>query len=241
MKKIYLAILASVILLPLAASAQDDAGLYMDSAGGAALLYRGHKAYTYPSPFNGTFYWTGPAFEQGSVVYNGKTYRDIPLNIDAAKQDLLIRTLSGGSFKVLSREYVERFNVGSRNFLNLKKIYGEGAPDGYWEVLYGGKAMVVKQVIRTLQQDLDGHLRSEMGYYDPGYRADVHNIFTYRALYCYIDENGQVWPVRRRSQLMKFYKDKKRDINRHISRLEASGMLSFEQFCKEAVSFAETL
>ena len=222
------------------ADAQDDATLYMESAAGSALLYRGHKAYSHPTPFNGTYFWSSPVFENGDVLYNGRIYHDIPLNIDAARQDLLIRTLSGGAFKVLSAEYVERFNIGTEFFLNLKKVYGEDAPAGYWELIFDGKAKIVKQVVRTMQQDLDGHLRTEMGYYDSSYRSDVHSIFTYRAFFCYISPDGQIYPIRRRSQLMKFYKDRKKEINRHISKLEASGMLSLEQYFREVASFAES-
>ena len=48
-------------------------------------------------------------------------------------------------------------------------------------------------------------------------------------------------PVRTRSQVLQFYKDRKREINRHIGSKERSGKMDFESFCTEAVRFAEKL
>lgn len=230
-----LALLASVPLL-----AQDDASRYMEQAGGAALLYRGHKAFGYPMAFNGTCFWEGPAFTLGSVIYNGIAYDGVLLNVDAARQDLLVRTPSGNVEKVLQRESVERFQMAGKKFLNLRSCYSSEAPDGYWELVYDGKAKVVKQVIRTLQQDLNGTLRSEMGYHDPDYRSNVYHVFTYQARFCYIAEDGTITPIRRRGQLVNFYKDRKREINRHISSLESAGTLDMETYCRTVVQYAES-
>lgn len=240
MRKIYPVLAALALLAGIPLFAQDDAARYLEEAGGAALLYRGHKAFAYPMAFNGTYFWDGPTYKEGTVVYNNTRYEGLSLNVDAARQDLLVKTPSGNAEKVLSREYVERFQMGWRPFLNLRNCYGPDAPDGYWEVIYDGRAKVVKQVVRLLQQDLNGNLRGEMGYDDPNYRNNVYNIFTYQARFCYIAEDGTITPIRRRSQLLNFYKDRKREINRHISSLESSGSIDFEHFCKAVVQYAET-
>ena len=234
------AALALALLISVPLSAQDDEARYMKQAGGSALLYRGHKAYSYPMAYNGTYFWDGPSFTEGTVLYNGIAYTGLPLNIDASRQDLLVKTPSGGADKVLARDFVKEFTLGSRRFLNLQPYYGDAAPEGYWEVIYDGKAKVVKQVVRTLQQDLDGTLRSQMGYDESTYRSQVHNIFTRQTRYCYISESGQIEPIRRRSQLLKFYKDRKREISRRISAIESRGPIDFDRFCREAMKLAES-
>ena len=239
MKTIYGVLLALALALPARLAAQDDASLYMQQAGGSALLYRGHRAYSYPSPYNGTYYWTSPLFRTGSVYFKGKHYDDLLLNIDAVRQDLLVKTISGRDDKVLNAEYVESFSMDGHRFLNLRTLYGSDAPAGYWEVLYDGKAKILKQVVRTLMQDLEGHMRSEMGY-DGEYKNGVFNIFVYSAKYCYLGEDGTITPIRRRSQLMHFYKDRKREINRYISKQEASGMIPLEDYCVKVVKYAES-
>ena len=233
-------LLTFMLLLPVLAAAQDDAAVYMQQAGGSALLFRGHRAHGYPQPFNGTFYWEGPGFKDGAVRYNGKHYENLQLNVDAVRQDLIVRTPSGGDGKVLEGDYVESFMMGGHQFLHLRNLYGGEAPAGYWEVLYDGRAKVLKQVVRILQKDLNGSMRSSMGY-DGEYREGVHNIFVYQEKYCYMAEDGTLVPLRSRSQLMRFYKNHKREINRHISNLESSGRLSMERYCTEVVKYAEKL
>ena len=240
MRLIRKALLTLLALLPVLAAAQDDAAVYMQQAGGSALLYRGHRAHGYPQPYNGTFYWDGPGFKEGAVRYNGKHYDNLQLNVDAVRQDLIVRTPSGGDGKVLNSEYVESFVMDGRTFLHLASLYGETAPEGYWEVLYSGRAKMLKQVVRILQKDLNGTMRSSMGY-DGEYREGVHNIFVYQEKFCYIAEDGSVFPIRNRSQLMRFYKNTKREISRHISHLEAAGRLSMERYCTEVVKYAEKL
>jgi len=231
--------MALALLVPASLLAQDDASLYMKQAGGAALLFRGHKAYAYPMAFNGTYYWESPAFMPGTVIYNGTRYEGLLLNVDAARQDLLVKTPSGNAEKVLVRDYVEHFEMGGRSFLNLRNCYGPTAPDGYWEVVYDGRSKIIKQVVRLLQQDLSGNLRDEMGFDDGKYRYNVHQIFTYHVRICYISENGTITPIRRRSQIMSFYKDRKRDINRHLSSLESTKSLDLEHYCQAVVQFVE--
>lgn len=232
-----LSLLTLFLAAALPAAGQDDAALYMQQAGGSALLYRGHRAYGYPTPFNGTYFWYGPEYREGSVIYNGKHYDNLLLNVDAVRQDLLVKSRDG---KVLNPNYVTSFMMGGRKFLNLRNIYGETAPSGYWEVLYDGRAKVLKQVKRILQQDLEGNMRSAMGY-DGEYKAGVYNVFVYEEKFCYVAPDGTMTPIRRRSQIMRFYKDHKREINRHISPMETSGMLPMERYCVEVVKYAEQL
>ena len=239
--KLRLAVLVLALLLPLSAAAQDEAARFLREAGGDALLYRGHKAYSYPMAFNGTYFWEGPAFRTGEVLYNGKRYAGLMLNVDAARQDLVVRTPSGAADKVLARDLVERFTLDKNLFLNLEKVYGPASPAGYWEVLYDGKAKVVRQVRRILRQDLDGTLRMQMGYDDATYRGNVHNTFIIETAVCYIDEAGRVIPVRRRSQITKLYKNHKREINRYMGHMETSSRLELADFCKAVVAYAETL
>lgn len=239
--KLRLTVFALALLLPLSAAAQDEAARYLKEADAAALLYRGHKAFSYPMAFNGTYFWEGPAFRTGEVVYNGKRYANLLLNVDAARQDLVVKTPSGGADKVLARDLVERFTLDKSHFLNLEKVYGPDSPSGFWEVLYDGNAKVVRQVTRMLRQDLDGTLRMQMGYDISTYRNNVHNTFIIETAVCLIDPSGQIIPVRRRSQLMKLYKNHKREINRYMSRLEATTRLELADFCKAVVAYAETL
>ena len=242
--KRYLALLLlallSGILFPARTSAQDDYALFHERAGNASLLYRGHKAYQYILRFNGTNYWATPVFMPGEVVYNGKNYRDVLLNIDASRQDLVLRMDDGVSAKVLERDQVRECAFGGRHFLNLQVLYGAASPSGYWEVLYDGHSKVVRRVVKTLENDLEGNKRSQT-HFDGEYRPHVFQTFTYSESYCYLSEDGEVVPLNRRRDLLKrIERTERREVRRHIRSMEGSGMLPFDTFCVEVVKYLET-
>ena len=226
--------------LALTASAQDDYFFYMDEAGSASLLYRGRRAFEYPILFNGTYWWSGPAFRQGEVFYNGKLYRDIPLNVDAARQDLIVQDPSGLAGKLLARELVDRFSIDGEQYLNLRNLYGPQAPDGYWQVLYDGDKKFVKQVTKRLVQDLDGSKRSMTGEESPEYRRDVFNVFIYVASYGCLLESGEFVPVKRRSHMLKLERSRRSEVRHHMNMLEANTSLSLESFGIEVLKFLES-
>lgn len=221
------------------AVAQDDYALFSDRAGSASLLYRGHKAYEYALLYNGTYYLSSPEYLPGSVVYNGKFYRDILLNIDAARQDLIVR-VGGVSYKLIAREYVQECAFGGRQFLNLQYLYGETAPSGYWEVLYSGRAKVLRRVTKRLEQDIDGRKRDETRYDGP-FRMGIYQAFVYSSDYCYISEDGEIVPVKRRSDILNLFdKPRRRDVRRHIRQQEGGSRLPFDRYCVEVLNYVES-
>ena len=227
------------LLFPGRLLAQDDYALFSAEAGKASLLYRGHKAYEYNLIFNGTFYWYGPDFKQGSLIYGEKEYHDIALNIDAARQELIVRIPEGLSDKALSREFVRECSFGGSRFLNLQYTMGEAAPAGFWEVRYDGASKVLRRVTKKLEEDMDGRKRDAMAY-DGEYRLDAFRTFTFSADYCYLSPDGTLIPVKRRSDMLKLVdKAKRRELRRVIRDLEISGMLPFERYCVEVARFID--
>ena len=221
-------------------AAQGDYDLFREGAGSASLLYRGHKAYEYNLLFNGTFYWSSPVFAMGEVVYNGKAYQGILLNIDAARQDLIAKVGGGIASKVLDREYVRECSFNGSRYLNLQYIYGDQSPFGYWKVLYDGRAKVLKCVTKRLEQDLDGRKRSETNF-EGNYRSDVYQTFVYSEAYCYLSDDGRIIPVKRRRDVLRLFdKPTRRDIRRHIRHQEGSGMLPFERYFTEVIQYVES-
>ena len=222
------------------AAAQDDQALFQAQAGGASLLYRGRKAYIRNELFNGTYYWSDPGYKKGSVVYNGKRYDDVLLNIDAARQDLLVRIPNSVIEKVVDERYTESFTIGDIRFLNLRFLCGETAPEGYWQVLHDGPIRFLLQVYKRKEQDLEGSKGNQTGYDGP-YRDKVILIYTRQVAYCCLREDGTVVPVRRRRDLLKMFEPSlRREIRRHVNRREGDGMIGFELYCTEVLQYVES-
>lgn len=120
-------------LLPAQAQGDDEA-FFRQAAAGSCILYRGHQAYAYHIHYNGTYCWSDAEFKTGDVRYNGKLYHDIPLNVDAARQELLVRNAVGQGGKVLSREFVEWFTLGRPA---VRQPAGAVRPEGPGGVLGG--------------------------------------------------------------------------------------------------------
>lgn len=238
--------LTFLLMLPLLAgiapaAAQDDYALFRNQAKGASLLYRGHQAYEYALVYNGTYYWTSPEFRTGEVRYNGNTYRNVPLNIDAARQDLLVRTPDGVSEKVLESQFVEDCTFGGSHYQNLRVLYGADAPEGYWQVLYDkGRARLFCQVRKNLEQDVENR-KSAMTHYEGVFRPNVYQVFTYEASYLYVTEEGRFVRIRRRKDLLRELDPSlRREIRRHVRHLDDSSYMPLDRFCTEALKYVES-
>ena len=240
-----LVFLLTLFLLPVTgfppALAQDDYDLFRQNAAGASLLYRGHESYEYALLYNGTYYWQTPVFSPGEVYYNGNLYRDVPLNIDAARQELLLRNPAGLSVKILEPQFVSECSFGGNRYLNLQYLYGPSAPGGYWQDLYDqGRGKLLLQVRKTLEQDLDGRKRDQTRY-DGVFRRNVYQVFTYTADYLYISEAGEFARIRRRSDFLRqFDPSVRKEIRRHVRHLDNASYMPLERFCTEALYFVES-
>ena len=222
MKEMRYILMLTLLLVPFGARAQDDGAFYQDAVGASSMLWRGHKAYAYPSLVDGTPWWDDMTFMPGAVVYNGRTYTNVLLNIDAVRQDLVARDAASGVEKVVWREGVTRFHMGGKAFLHLRALYGEGMPSGYWQVLYDGHAKLVKQVSKKLGKDESGL---------SGVRAEVR--------YGHIAADGTWTPLTRRNQLQKLYPSFRGDIRRHVAELERDGMFDFETYCLAVIRYVD--
>ena len=244
MRKRRLAFLLVLFFLPatgLPALAQDDYELFRKNAAGASLLYRGHQAYEYALLYNGTYYWLSPVFTPGTVVYNENVYRDVPLNIDAARQELLIRNPVGLSEKILESQFVSECTFDGNRYLNLQYLYGPSAPAGYWLDLYDqGRGRLLLQVRKTLEQDLEGRKR-EQTHFDGVFRQNVYQVFTYNADYLYMSETGDFVRIRRRSDFLRqFEPSVRKEIRRHVRHLDNAAYMPLERFCTEALKYVES-
>lgn len=220
--------------------AQEDGRVFQERAGGNSLLFRGHRAFVYTQLYNGTYYWLSPAYRTGDVVFGGKVYRDVQLNIDAVRHDLLIRKPDGQADLVLDRESVERFSIGEENYVNLRFVHGDSAPRGYWQLLYDGRRKFLMQVTKHMEQDLKGDKRDWTGY-DGVYRNDVYQCFVYEKRYCYMDESGKMVNIRSKADLLRqFDRPLRREIRRHMREFDPSYTLPLDLYGMEILNFVES-
>lgn len=238
MRKLLTFLILVAALPRAAAQVRADHDVYMADAGMESLLYRGRSATQYNFLYNGTYFWHSPEFGSGDLRYNGKMYYDVMMNIDAATQNLICSAHESIIKSQPERSCVEWFTLGGARFINPSAFGYSGAPDGFFEVLYDGRAKLLRQVTKLLVNDKDGTLRAETGY-DGRYRTDVYRTFVQQVRYYYVDSSGNVSPLRGRGDMLRCYKKQKRDIRKYVNRVEGNNILPLDSYFKLVMQYAE--
>ena len=175
MKKYLL--VSCVLFLGLCAYAQTESTQYMKEAGTLSTLYRGRIPVQYPYQYNGTYYWDGKQFLKGSVLYNGKLYRDVLLNIDASRQELQVKLNESVAPVVLYENHVPYCSIEGTRYVNLRTLGYDTAPEGYFQIIRDGEKPLLLQVKKVFSSGTGNHNGDEIGYIDPNYNTKLVNYF----------------------------------------------------------------
>lgn len=190
-------IIVSVIMLGLvsaASYAQDrtEYETYMESSGQLSPIYRGRKSFTYNFLYNGHCFWKSEKFELGSIMYNGKLYDNILINLDCCRNELLVKESEVSMSVVLDRSKIEWFTMGDKMFRPIDLSKGKNLVDGFYQVLFeNDDYSVYKNVIKIIQYGEGTHNGAEIGYDDPDYRYDINDFFANNTRY-YREMDGKI-------------------------------------------------
>jgi len=177
----------------------------MEQSSGFSPLFNGKLPPQYLMRHKGTYYLESDTFYRGNLVYNGKRYVDLALNLNAHSDELYIRMPQYNSSSVLLKDHVESFTLDQMEFVHLVKEKCPGVPqEGYYQILFSGKKISVLK--RTLKRMNASTSVNEMSF---------SHVFE-EDIYYYIVQNGIFHPVKRRSSLLKVLGDKRKELNRHI-------------------------
>lgn len=162
----------------------------------SAPIFRGELAEKYAYNITGCVYAYSDDFEPGDVVFNGKKYSGLQLNLNAHRDELQLMGV-GGECIALRNTLVGDFNVGERNYTSL---YGansiEGLAEGYYQVLYKGEGLLLKKIYKNV---------SEQANFITG---AITKVFTTKYRY-YLVKEGMVYKVKDEKSLVKHYKEHK--------------------------------
>ena len=186
MKRIaFLALSIPLLLVSAAASAQEyvEPGLFQKAASDNSLLYRGRQALRYNMMYDGTPYWFSPEFEIGGVMFEGRWYDDVVLNLDAQDRNLVAIPSDGRPAVVIDRKGVDFFTMGDTRFVNLRRK-GYDVPEGFYEEMYSGQFTLYRLVSKKVVNDPGTTV---------GYAVD--NFDTTESYY--VEKDGTLAPVRK--------------------------------------------
>lgn len=232
----------ALLLMAFVAVAQDDAEVFLRAAGNASNLYRGRKALDYKFPYNGTFFWESPVYHPGRVCYNSKVYLCDAMNIDASQQELLVKDRSGIISVMLNRDHVKWFTLGGRKYINGQLVLDNpDFPEGFFEVLYEGRVLALKQVIKTLDKTNTPEM-VDTGTPGVAILANVFEVFKQKVSCYYVDEDGSFERITRRKEIYKIYRQHRRELRAAIAREEPDEIvLPLEEVVRIVVEIGEGL
>ena len=157
----------------------------------ASTLYRGRRPTQYSFRYNGTYFWESRSFQQGSILYNGKQYDNVLLNIDACQMEVLVRESATSAPVVLYDKAVKGFRMGKAYYVNLRNLGFADAPAGYFELVRDGEKPLLLQVQKIYRTDSGNHNGKDIGFSDPDYQNSVPDYF-YRFERYYSVNEGKV-------------------------------------------------
>lgn len=232
--------LFSTILLSLSVTFAAAQGtlMYQQDAGADLPIYRGRLMTEYRTLFNGTPYWDNGGFQSGTVAYAGKTYYDVLLNVDAARQALYVHY--GNSYLPwdLGRQQVEWFTFRGHKFVNLRDFGYPDAPEGFLETLYEGKECVYRQILKVYLESVDHNRYYRIGYEDPDFNESLLGFYEHREYYWYKDADGNLQKFRSRKFLLKKHPAQRKALKRQIKQAKWD-TLPMDKYCTEVMLFIE--
>ncbi len=225
----------------------DDNAAYMASAQEKSLLYRGRLAPEYRFQYNGHCYAASRDFKKGEVLYNGRLYTDVLLNIDAYKQLLVVKA---NLISATDPQYVEYAFIDGVKYVNLSfegRI--KDAPKGFCSSEFEGDVSFYALVVKTLTSDDAYHNGADIGYTDPNYKEYVkvaghdtrlNTYFAYSVKY-YLVIDGRAVQVKTRAALLKLFdKPTAKAMRKYASKNQLNDAgVSFVDYAKRVLAYRE--
>ena len=171
---------------------------YQQETGVLSTLYRGKLPRPYPFRYNGTYYLETRQFGTGDILYNGKLYQDVLLNLDAYTQNLEVRTQQKVASVVLDRSQVVWFTLDGARFVNLQYLGYPEAAEGFYEVVQDGKEPLLRFTVKNFRADTDGGRRTNLSEMDGNYDENVINFFDKEETW-YVLQKGHLQKLSRRA------------------------------------------
>lgn len=199
----------------------------------STTLYRGRHPLNFPYKFNGTYFWQSKEFTEGNLMYNGKLYDKVLMNIDAYSRNLIVIPGDNSFPVILDRDQVQWFNWKESLFVNLNYLGYTNAPEGFFQVIRDGDTPALRQIVKTFQNSTTSQNGETggIGYYDPEYDQETIHYFK-KVETLYVLKDGELKKINKRAlrKLLSTAPGKslftKEFISRWHSTSEESGSLS---------------
>jgi hypothetical protein len=186
----------------------DQAGIYKGPE-------YGDYAYTLSSSHP---YFDTAVYQNGSVVYEGVLYENVPLLYDIVHDVIVVRHFNMYHKIQLLSDKVSSFNIGEHHFIRLVADSNSKVIEtGFYETLYEGKLTVLKKSVKVIQPIPS--------------MSEIKNA-AYPKNYFFVEQNGNYYAITNEKSLMKLFGDKKNAVQAYLK----SNKIRFKKRKQEAIA-----
>jgi len=161
-------------------------------------------------------YFDTSAYQNGSVVYEGVLYENMPILYDIVYDLVIIRHYNKYHKIQLLSDKVSSFTIGDHHFIRLVDSNSNVIQTGFYEQLYEGKLVVLKKYVKVIQPIAS---MSEIKT-----KANAKNYF-------FVVQDGKYYSITNERSLMKIFGDRKNAVQAYLK----SNKIKFRKQKQEAI------
>lgn len=134
-------------------------------------LYNGKMHHPHPKFKDGEHTsFINDHYTQGTIVYDGLTYKDLSVMYDLVRDQLLLLNKDSSGGIVVQPDHVDFFSLHNHNFVNIKPgTASKNVAPGYYDLLYNGQISLlvrrVKKVTEKVSQYVEKVVEQTTTYY----------------------------------------------------------------------------
>lgn len=231
-KHIFVIFLLSLSFVTANSQNSADYDKFVAEAGDYLNLYRGTTAIPYKNLHIGTYFAFSENFEKGNLLYNGKTYHDVEMNLNSHLDELYVKIPGSGRVVTLNKEFTDFFSLGKKNFVRIGERNETGAPQpGYYQILYNGESKLYKKIRKVYSEKIGSSINSVT-------KSKLERRYDLTEQY-YLLKNKVWYKIPRRNSLIMLYREKRTEIRRFIRTNNLGSTDNTDQKYIEILKFVE--
>jgi len=160
-------------------------------------LYRGQQYVEYAYQIKTGHPYFEDSLIEGSLLYNGVLYRNVPLLYDVVIDQVVIKDPYSIWRIGLDRLHLDSFTVEDHRFIRLADSLNPTAPrNGFYEQLYRGRVRLLKRTSKTVQVEVP-------------FAGQGFEKYTLTSISYYLKMGERYYPVNNERSLLSALKDKR--------------------------------
>ena len=212
------------------AAISNAIGVYHSYLTPESGLYNGSEYAGYPIRLTeGHQFFDTNELVNGSIVYDGVLYENVPIQIDLVTELVIINSFGGAYRMQLINEKISSFKLLDHTFIRLVKdsTNRNVISTGFYDQLYAGNIAVLKKEQKKIRENVS-------------IVTGITGSVTENDFY-YLKKNEKFYTVKNKNALLEVLHDKKKDIKQFIRKNKLKFRKDPDNVLIQVASYYDTL